>query len=201
MLIGLLAFCSAVTFFIGATTSQIPYDPWIDHNADGKINYEDLFALADHYSGEGTPINQAAVQFEGNISVPAAAFTPQYTYYDWRNCGTSLHNNDVTLSSQWYAQVQLPHGANITNLTSYWFDNNASHGVDCYLRRYNQEAAWTMAIAVPPDADMPGFGSYKAPFIQYETVDNNKYAYYLCVSLPSPSSDFYFQYAVIEWEY
>ena len=40
-----------------STTTSGVYDPWIDTNADGKINYEDLYNLAIVYGTSGTPIN------------------------------------------------------------------------------------------------------------------------------------------------
>ena len=54
--------------FFMTTTSSSPsvggYDPWVDLNDDGKIDYKDLFMLARAYGTSGTPINKTALLLE-----------------------------------------------------------------------------------------------------------------------------------------
>jgi len=70
------------------------------------------------------------------------------------------------------------------------------------LLRYNQtHNPQTMAWTTSPGE--PGNGYSYDDTIAYATVDNSRYAYYLEVSIPNSTShtDYYFRYAIIEYEY
>jgi len=63
LLIAILAtFCITAILFTAIPIRSTPgpgeYDPWIDTNDDGILNYEDLFNLASRYGTFGTPINK-----------------------------------------------------------------------------------------------------------------------------------------------
>lgn len=63
LIIAVLAtFCLTSILFTAIPIRSAPgpgeYDPWIDTNDDGIINYEDLFNLASRYGTLGTPINK-----------------------------------------------------------------------------------------------------------------------------------------------
>jgi len=65
----LVGFFLAVTLYPRTTSSQSiasagGYDPWIDYNDDGKIDYLDLYMLAKAYGTSGTPINKTALLLE-----------------------------------------------------------------------------------------------------------------------------------------
>jgi len=64
----LATFCLTAILFtaipIRSTPSPSEYDPWIDTNDDGIINYEDLFNLASRYGTFGTPINKTDLLLE-----------------------------------------------------------------------------------------------------------------------------------------
>lgn len=47
------------------------YDPWLDYNDDGGIDYKDLFMLARAYGTSGTPINKTALLLELQTRVQA----------------------------------------------------------------------------------------------------------------------------------
>ncbi len=140
----------------------------------------------------------------GNISVPAAAFVPSSNTMNWRNLGTLLRNYEISGTATFYAAVQLPQGATVTNLTFYWFDNGIDSALECRLYRYDQTMTWLIAYASnSPPSNAPGDGvSYDDDgIINYAVVDNNKYAYLLGAWVPAPSGTYEFHYAVIEYEY
>jgi len=63
LIIAVLAtFCLTSILFTAIPIRSAPgpgeYDPWIDTNDDGIINYEDLFNLASRYGTFGTSINK-----------------------------------------------------------------------------------------------------------------------------------------------
>jgi hypothetical protein len=194
-----------VAFFIGATASQYPFDPWFDAYDDGKMNYEDLFYLADRYGTSGTAINKTELLCcltKGNISVPAAAFNPFQSAWDTRNSGYHLFNYEGTMT-WFFASVQLPDGATVTNFTTYWFDEGTA-SITCHLRRcMHPTSIFTMAEAYSPGVGAPQYGSSYDDTINYATVDNGQYMYMVYVDIPASSShtDYFFNLAVIEWEY
>jgi len=47
-----------------STTTSGVYDPWVDTNDDGIINYQDLYNLAVVYGTSGTPINKTDLLLE-----------------------------------------------------------------------------------------------------------------------------------------
>jgi hypothetical protein len=50
--------------FFGIATSGSGtngYDPWVDLNDDGNIDYNDLYIFARAYGSSGTPINQTMI--------------------------------------------------------------------------------------------------------------------------------------------
>ncbi len=186
------------------------YDPWIDTNDDGIIEILDLTYLGEIYGTAGTPINKTELLFDlldrvpraGNISVPAAAFVPWSSTTEWYILGGTLYNNGGG-GLTFYAPVQLPHGATVTNLTSCWYDKGNDY-VFCRLQRYDSEGVYNWT-AVALSTGVSGYGSSTADSINpaTATVDNNQYGYSLEVNIPysASHSDYLFHLAIIEYEY
>lgn len=69
----LATFCLASTLLhalpIGSPTTDGEYDPWVDTNDDGMINYQDLGNLATRFGTSGTPINKTDLLLELNATV------------------------------------------------------------------------------------------------------------------------------------
>jgi len=148
---------------------------------------------------------------KGNISVSFSAFVTSYDQdasYDYTT-GLVNHNTDATLEC--YAPLQLPHGATITNVTIYFYDNDDG-SFAFYLERGN----WTVVYqeigyaSNSPGSATPGYtqlslgqgdtGYFKS---EYATVDNNNWHYYLELYMPSNSTtptNCRFLYALVEYE-
>ena len=142
---------------------------------------------------------------KGNISIGYQAFTPGFNddLVQW-GPGVGLFNLD-THSLYCMASVQLPHGATITNATCYFYDNDAE-AFFFYLLRENQTMYefMTMAFYDGPGSDTPGNIHISASYMDYATVDNNNYYYWLYINLPYSSTsptNYVFHYALIEYEY
>ncbi|PVX27077.1 MAG: hypothetical protein CW716_04200, partial [Candidatus Bathyarchaeum sp.] len=65
----------------------------------------------------------------GYYSIPGSAFVPRYSTQD-SEIAYSLRNRD-TVDIAFYAPIQLPQGAVITNVTSNWYDGYASEDIYC----------------------------------------------------------------------
>lgn len=142
---------------------------------------------------------------KGYVSVSAAAFVPGAHFYEYYSYGYSLYNWG-TSNQFFYAAVQLPHGAKVTNFTSYWFDDNATD-IHCILWRWCPVPPVTlqdMARADSTGDSGPGF-SYDDT-IDFATVDNAHFSYFVRLTIPPnldypPNVDYFFTNAIIEYEY
>ena len=139
----------------------------------------------------------------GNISVGYSAFVPQYYYYNVSyDPIDGIRNLNTAGPVTCYAPLQLPHGASITNVTCYVYDND----VDYFyfdLVRENEAAFHVMAYETnSPGSDTLGDTYFSAATIDYAIVDNNNYHYLLYINVPWSSSytNYSFKYALIEYE-
>ena len=205
-------------FLVNVSISDFPpdpegeYSPWGDLNDDGNIDLFDIVWIAGRYGTTGTPMNKtelvgledrvAALETrlpkKGYISVPPAAFVPFDS--NWQVLTTNyLANYEATIVICMGA-VQLPHGATVTNITVYWRDVG-TQAVTIKLRRHNL-THWNEMAYIESVGDS-GFGSSFDDTIDYETIDNSKYYYYMEVGIPPSVThlDYQYYYAVIETEY
>ncbi len=118
----------------------------------------------------------------GYIAVPAAAFRPWMEGYVFKNAGRSLKNVNDT-SDFYFAPVQLPHGATVTKLTFYWFDTTSATG-SATLRRSPHDGSYSI-MAGALTSGSAGNGSSYDGAIDFATIDNTSYAYYLLWDLPN----------------
>lgn len=214
--LGTIAFSSFL--MVGVTMSDFPpdppgvYSPWGDLNDDGTIDIFDIVWLAGRFSTTGTPMNktelvgledrvvalETRIPQKGYISVPPAAFVPFDS--NWQVLTTNYLANYETTFITCMGSVQLPHGATVTNITVYWRDVG-TQAVMTKLRRHNLSHFHEMAY-VESTGDT-GFGSSYDDTIDYETIDNSQYYYYLDAGIPPSAGhlDYQYYYAVIEYEY
>ena len=160
-------------------------------------------------AGDTGPQGEPGIGFEpiGYISVPAAAFVPQYTNISVMNVkiDTQLYNYGDS-RAYFIAPVHLPHGVTITNVTWYFYDGGASQ-IWMYLGRYNQSiggASSYQSMAFHLSQGEPGYDSASATTISTgQIVDNIEWSYILTVDLPPSAShlDYRFQRAVVEYEF
>lgn len=142
---------------------------------------------------------------QGNISVGYSAFTPLNNddLVNWSPT-YGLRNTD-TADLLCMAPVQLPHGATVTNATFYFYDNDAGDYFYFYLCRENATWLDIMAyVSTSPASETPGSTHVSASNIDYATVDNNTYHYWLYFKLPYSSTssyDYRFYYALVEYAY
>ena len=146
---------------------------------------------------------------QGNITVPSFAFVAgdinDKIAYSGGN-GLLNFNIDPPYTLRCYAPVQLPHGALITNATFYFYDNDNQY-LSFFLRRTNQTIRTMLdyetlgGINNSPGTDMPGYTNISFTSINYATVDNNNYHYYIELNIPASSDGygFRFHYAQIEY--
>ncbi|RMF45184.1 MAG: hypothetical protein D6755_08370 [Anaerolineae bacterium] len=119
------------------------------------------------------------------VSIPAAAFRPYVDGYSFTNSGPSLTPSNAS-SSNYLAEVQLPHGATITRFTFYWTDGATLNGA-ASLYRINLDGTESIMASAATSGGGPGSGTTSSSSdtaISYPTVDNSQYAYYVWLTLP-----------------
>ncbi len=123
------------------------------------------------------------------VSIPAAAFHPAVNGYIYSNDGKELTPGDGS-STFYLSEVQLPHGATITNFTFFWTDSATPDGFASFYQ-VNMDGTETQ---LGGDADTYGGGpgggvtasSSPGSFSPVQ-VDNSLYSYYFYVALPMDS--------------
>jgi hypothetical protein len=141
------------------------------------------------------------------VSVPAAAFAPQFSNISMMNVkiDTQLYNYGSDFA-YFTAPVYLPQGVTIKNVTWYFYDGGTSQ-ISLNLGRYNQTIGGVpsyQSITFHLTQGSAGYGvGYASAIYTGATVDNINWAYILTVSLPPSATftDYRFQYAVIEYEF
>lgn len=111
------------------------------------------------------------------ISISTAAFVPREDGYDYYNNGAYIQNIDGN-SDDYYAPVQLPHGATVTNMTFYWEDYSSSYnGLISMAKRPPLSAIQTMASVY--SSGNSGKGISYDDTIEYAVIDNYHNCYYM----------------------
>jgi hypothetical protein len=151
------------------------------HLDDNNSSTSQFRVLNDANTAVFTVTESASVSWQaqtGYVSVPAAAFRPQEDGYDFTNFGGALRNNDGD-SDRYYAPVQLPHGATVTEMTWYWYDTSATTDGAAYLRRGSLTGGFQNAMAQVDTSGHDGDNSGSDTIISYATIDNSQYTYYV----------------------
>ena len=119
------------------------------------------------------------------VSIPAAAFRPYQNGYTFTNDGRTLTPGDAS-SSNYLAEVQLPHGATISNFTFYWTDGATNNGA-ASLYRIDLTGNETIMAIANTSGGGPGSGTTSSSSdgsIIHPTIDNSQYSYYVWLDLP-----------------
>ncbi len=128
------------------------------------------------------------------ISLPAAAFTPYDNSYAYTNDGHTLTPGNSS-SASYLAPVQLPQGATVTDFTFYWTDCSNDNG---YARLYRIDLAGSEISMVSPVSTSGGSSgggggscstsSSNSTTISSAGIDNERYAYYVWLNLPTDTN-------------
>ncbi len=117
------------------------------------------------------------------LSIPAAAFIPVSNDTIFTHTGHTLTPGNSS-SKSFLAPVQLPHGADVTNLTYYWTDNDATYDSTAFLYRIDL-AGGEAQFASAGSSGSAGTGSGEATYFVTHTIDNSQYGYYVWLDFGS----------------
>ena len=138
----------------------------------------------------------------GTISIPAAQFTAEMPSIDSTNVGNVLSHVGPSSRAKFYAGVQLPDGATLTDVSVQWYDSGPDRN-DLVLMR-NQLDGGAHYICLISSDGSSGLSFDSEPVItDFAIVDNSQNSYYVLVDLPASATpiDYSLYQIFIEYEY
>lgn len=141
---------------------------------------------------------ESRVPQNGTISISPAAFTPKYDHQYFERDSERL----IGLSS-YYAALQLPDGATITNMSAFIYDNTPTGYLLISLFRtwIGGGGPQVMATFETGYSETPGDIILYDDTIDYATIDNEGYKYTLYAYFREWSGSLYMRTVQIEYEY
>jgi hypothetical protein len=112
----------------------------------------------------------------GYVALSAAAFRPTAETQAYLNPGWWVGTTSILGFS---ASVQLPHGASVEKLTYHYSDSSSTHNGSLSLYRNPMNGSVSDQMASVATSGSGGDGSAFSTSIDYATVDNSQYSYYL----------------------
>jgi len=148
-------------------------------------------------ASDGSLAADAATQAgTGYISVPAASFQPYPNGYDYVNDGMQIYMNAG--SGYFVAPLQLPHGATVTKITFYFYDEDPILDNYVFIVLFRNIFYYSDQLVSIVSTDV-GLDSVSETTISYSIIDNSQYSYFITLYLGSNSVIFY--NAFIEFTY
>ena len=153
-------------------------------------------------TGNTGPQGEPGIGFEptGYISIPPSAFI-RYHPDDKVQINTWIQNYD-TIDHALFAQVQLPHGVTINNVTAYWYDGDLSSDINCDLYMTTGDY-YAQSLARVNSAGNSGYGSTVDTTIDFsDIVDNSQFTYNMFLVMPGDvGSNLRFRFVTIGFAY
>jgi len=170
--------------FSNATIDNVNYAYWIYLDAPISYVVEDTMAVESI-----NIVYQMPDTSKGNVSLSNAPFTGFYEDYDFENHGSWLFHTQSegggSSNGTYLSAVNLPQGARITRFSLASYDASASSGT-ALLVRARQGVNETLAQGTTSGSS--GYNTVADNTINYSTVDNSQYAYYVYWNLPVAST-------------
>lgn len=183
----------AIAFFVIGTVFNIMTVATGPNGNPWKKVWQAIYELQSEVEALETQIPK-----RGYISISPAAFNPTEETRSYRLWGSVLEGKGYFV-----ANVQLPHGTTVTNMTVYLYDNSSSYCMDVKLYKYDfHEHHWCIAsIDTRPPGETPGYAVLYDDNLLSPEVDNQHYLYYIAIWFDGESPELQLRGIVIEYEY
>lgn len=167
----------------------------LPHSGDVSSSPEKLLNMFGDLYWNGTRLIVEGEVTTKYLSVPACAFVSYVNdgpnlYRDWRL--ESFPSGTRNL----YAPVLLPHGATVTEFAATMMDASASYNVTIELARSRMSGASGPDNNIMADITTSGqstWNTYIDNSINFATIDNSDYEYYLHLTWQAPSETYRIQ--------
>ena len=148
------------------------------------------------------PQGEQGIGFEatGNISIPAAAFSPiNHTTEYFREITRLTHTG--TYVGQYVAELHLPQGVEITKMGFYWYvDSPSDHIIFAIIGKLFDEAEYSIYLDMTSDDTGMGHTTVYVPDFTNIIIDNDRYSYCLYLTFTSGNNIDFFG-AFVEYAY
>jgi len=134
----------------------------------------------------------------GYYSFDAIDFRPEdntMAYFAYPGSLTCVSSDDF------YAPVNLPHGAVVKSITWYYRDLSNSSEISLAVIQQTQNGSTSNNLTIMASSGNSGNGSMSAITIDYSTIDNVTYRYSMRVDMQTECSGKVFKGGNIEYEY
>jgi hypothetical protein len=122
---------------------------------------------------------------KGYLSIPAAAFEPFEDGYGYNNMGALLAHYSGPAVTGWYlAPVQLPQGATVTKLTSYFYDDSTTDDILARLQRSDMAGNFYEMANADSSGYSAGYGNRSDTTITNPVIDNSQNTYWVVWDIP-----------------
>jgi len=166
---------SQIIYFYENGSEVGEFIAWHDSN--------DRFWVSEDIYIEGTITIPTTTRY---YSIPGSAWLPyQDAYAFTRNAGY-IHTTTLGITT-WWAPVNLPHGAVVTEFRAWVWDGHGTDDIDVYLYRQTGNDVDVMA-SVASSGSLPWWQWWNDTSIDYATINNEDYAYVARGNLRSGSS-------------
>jgi hypothetical protein len=116
-------------------------------------------------------------------------FAPQYYAYTYVISSELYKESGDTWQQNWYAPVNLPNGAVITEFRVWYLDNSSSNlGITLNRRAYGATGA-SIVMSSIVTSGTPGNSNLTDNTIDYATINNNSYTYHIMIEFPMADTD------------
>jgi hypothetical protein len=126
------------------------------------------------------------------LIVSPSAFVPSIDTNSYQRDSSDglLQNRTLGINYRYFADVNLPHNATVTNLTLYYSRFNGSQSIGIDLRRVSLSTASGSSMADVTGTNT-GYSNQTDSSITNPTIDNNNYSYYLRVDMTTATNLLY----------
>lgn len=120
------------------------------------------------------------------IGYSPSNFTSQYQSYKYENSSELFKDVGYLFEENWWAPVNLPTGAVITEFRVWYRDNDASSNLGITLNRRAYGATGSSTeMSYILTSGTPGESNITDSTINYATINNNSYTYHIKITFPS----------------
>jgi hypothetical protein len=126
------------------------------------------------------------------VALPAAAFQPSDGSLEYENEGRRLVHTGIEgafpgpgLEGTYFAGLELPDGATVTNLTFFWDAETVAPGTARLQRTLRSQAGIQTMATASTGVGGTGNGSTSVTSIANATIDNAAYAYWVSWEVPA----------------
>ena len=147
-------------------------------------NIGDRFIISDDIEVQGKITISTTTRY---YSIPASAWYPDSSYTTYFSSGSETYTPSTLPTTYWYAPVHLPHGAEVTELKVRIYDIDITEYVDVALWRGFGGTSYSMGSVISTGSS--GWNAYVDNSIDYATIDNQHYVYFLKAGMRTGNSD------------